>query len=78
MKRTQIYLDETDFAILQKIGKKRHQSVSALIRYAIRTTFRTPKEGLQILKDTAGIWENRTFETDQYVRFLREDDRVKG
>ncbi|NOY52613.1 MAG: ribbon-helix-helix protein, CopG family [Deltaproteobacteria bacterium] len=78
MKRTQIYLEEEDFEILQKIGEKRRQSVSALIRYAIRTTFRTPKEGLQILKDAAGLWEDRTFETDQYVRLLREDDRVRG
>ncbi len=78
MKRTQIYLEKTDFEILQKIGKKRRQSVSSLIRYAIRATFQTPQEGLEILKDVAGIWEDRTFKTDQYVRSLREDDRVKG
>lgn len=75
MKRTQIYIDDSDFEMLNKIGKQERKSVSELIRKAIKNTYKKKEEGLKVLKEAAGLWQDRDFDTQEYVRSLREDSR---
>ena len=74
MTRTQIYLGDNERKILDRISKATGASASALIRQAIRSTYRvelTREEKLEALRRSAGIWADREFTGAEYVDAIR-------
>ena len=81
MRRTQIYLDESQRRKLDGVAKRTCRTVSDLIREAIDARYAaTPKEDfLEALRaGTFGVWEKRNDlgTTDAYVRRQRHGKRL--
>lgn len=79
MKRTQIYLDEEESAILSLLSTIEKKTMSELIRDAIDRTYLHGKrvDFSQALHIVSGIWQDRNdiVNTDDYLRKLRIDRR---
>ncbi len=79
MKRTQLYIEENLFKILQDISHEQMVSISELVRKAIKKAYskETPANADTIMEKAAGIWKNRKDITsaDSYVRRMRHDTR---
>ena len=79
MVRTQLYLDEAIHARLTEIARKRHSTISALVRAALVRTYGAggPEERLRTLRAIEGLWRDREDMpgTTEYVRRLRRDTR---
>lgn len=79
MKRTQIYLDETLFYLLKEESKKQGKPMSEIIRRKLWTSFR-PEDKKRVLLESAkkvfGLWKDREFDPEIYVRKIRKGDRV--
>ena len=74
MKRTQIYIDESTYRILEKESKITGKSMSELIRESIRDrVHRRVDEILRRTEDVYGIWKDREFDVEEYIRDLRKD-----
>jgi serine/threonine protein kinase HipA of HipAB toxin-antitoxin module len=77
MRRTQIYLDESQSRLLEAQSKASGFSISHLIRAAVDTVYGkrrslTQAQKLRIAESTAGAWASRTETGADYV------DRVRG
>ncbi len=77
MKRTQIYLDEELLSILKIESKLKKKKVSMLIRETLRAKYLNKDKKLLLLEKAAGIWKDRNFNTEQYIRKLRKGKRLK-
>jgi hypothetical protein len=81
MGRTQVYLDASDLALLDRVSRATGASRSELIRRAVRATFaeRTREERIAALERSAGSWGNRDFTGAEYVDAIRGDlnDRLR-
>ncbi|MEE9430218.1 MAG: hypothetical protein V3V16_04200 [Melioribacteraceae bacterium] len=77
MKRTQIYLDEELINILKIESKLRKKKVSMLIRETLRAKYLNKDKKIVLLEKAAGIWKDRDFDTNEYVRNLRKGERLK-
>jgi hypothetical protein len=77
MKRTQIYLDEELINILKIESKLRKKKVSMLIRETLRAKYLNKDKKIVLLDKAAGIWKDRDFDTNEYVRKLRKSKRLK-
>lgn len=79
MKRTQLYLDEEEFATLEILARQRRKSLSQLVREAIRTTYfrRRTLDPKRVLEESKGLWKGRKDlpPTDEQIRRLRSDTR---
>ena len=74
MKRTQIYIDDKTFEYLKKESKLENKTISELIRDSIREKMNhNTKNIIKNLQGIFGIWKNRKFDTNEYVRKLRKD-----
>ena len=74
MKRTQIYLDEETFEYLKKESRLRGVSISEIIRESIRDKRdQNIEKILSALDKVAGVWKNRKFDTEKYIKGLRRD-----
>jgi hypothetical protein len=76
MTRTQIYLEDRDRDVLERISKASGASISELIRRAIRSTYRrelTTEEKLEALDRSFGSWRDREFTGAEYVDAIRGD-----
>ncbi|MCL5028744.1 MAG: hypothetical protein M1480_06960 [Bacteroidetes bacterium] len=76
MKRTQIYLDEDIFHVLKRESEIKKKNISSLIRDTLREKFMKKKHS-NAVEDAAGIWKDRTFDTEEYIRNLRKGNRLK-
>jgi len=81
MRRTQIYLDDAQRRKLDRVAKRSHRTVSALIREAIDARYSATARAdfLEGLRAGAfGVWKGRKDlgPTDAYVRALRRGSRV--
>ena len=81
MGRTQIYLGDEELELLDQAGKKTGASRSELIRRAVRAAYGAPvrrgrnaEERLANIRAAAGIWADRPFTGEQYVRAIRSGD----
>lgn len=77
MIRTSVYLDTECYQYLQGQSHQRGKTMSELMREIIHVTME--KDVQQILKATNriyGLWEDREFNVDEYIRHLREDRSV--
>jgi len=80
MKRTQLYLDEDVWKVLQIVSRQSGSSISDLVRQAVRERYvgaKTNRE--QVLKSVVGLWKDRRDLPDAeiYVRRLRRGDRLE-
>lgn len=74
MKRTQIYIDENTYDYLKKESQIKGTSVSEIIRESVQEKMSRKSRG--IIKSTEavfGIWKNRDFDVDDYIRTSRKD-----
>jgi Arc/MetJ-type ribon-helix-helix transcriptional regulator len=74
--RTQIYLEDRDREVLERISKASGASISELIRRAIRDRYGRPltrEERLEALRAAAGSWADRDFTGAEYVDAMRGD-----
>jgi hypothetical protein len=78
MHRTQIYFHEREWGALKLLALREKITVSELIRKAVRRIYLANKkiDFLQALDTISGLWSNRSFETDSYIRALRNDHRL--
>lgn len=81
MGRTQIYLTEVELRLLEHAERETGANRSELIRRAIRSAYGhhrprglSPKERLANLQAAAGIWADRPFTGEEYVRAIRSGD----
>lgn len=77
MKRTQIYLEEETLEYLKNESKTTGKTVSQIIRECIDS--RKSKKVSELLKRSRkayGIWKDRDFDVDEYIRDLRKDREV--
>ena len=80
MKRSQVYLLNSQWQKLITLSKQQGESVAELIRTAIDKVY-TKKNDVDFelaLRKGFGIWKKRTDigNTDNYVRMLRTDKRI--
>jgi len=77
MKRTQIYLDEEIYRYLKSESKKTGKSISEIIREKLRAEINRSRENLlKAIDETAGIWQNRTEDVEEFVRNIRKGNRI--
>jgi hypothetical protein len=81
MKRTQIYLTNEQWQELSVLSANERVPVSELIRRAIDQMYKHNghDDFDQALDAVTGMWKDRTDlgTTEEYVRSLREDDRLE-
>jgi len=74
MIRTSVYLDSECYQYLQGQSHYKGKTISELVREIIHVTMKNDVQ--QILKATNriyGLWEDREFNVDEYIRHLRQD-----
>ena len=80
MKRTQLYLEESVWKLLQIRARQSGTSVSELVRQAVREKYvGRGRSRREIFQSIVGLWKDRTDlpDTETYVRNLRKGDRLK-
>jgi len=74
MRRTQIYIDEKFYRLLKKESKTSGKTMSELIRESIKNRMnRRVEEILRRTEAVYGIWKDRKFNVEEYIRELRRD-----
>ncbi len=74
MRRTQIYIDEKFYRLLKKESKTTGKTMSEIIRESIKNRMnRRVEEILRRTEAVYGIWKNRKFDVEEYIRELRRD-----
>jgi hypothetical protein len=77
MKRTQIYIDEETYGSLKKESKLKGISISEIIRDSVHKKFSGRVERMIRATDSvSGLWSNRRFDVDSFVREVRKDRKV--
>ena len=79
MKRTQLYLDDDLWKTLHIRASQSGQSVSELVRQALREKYLGTGSRRDAMRAFVGIWKGRRDlpDTEAYVRELRKGDRQK-
>jgi len=74
MKRTQIYIDEKTYSHLENESKIKGSSISEIIRQSVRERLnRGTQKLLRSVEAIFGIWKDRKFDVDEYIRSGRKD-----
>ena len=79
MKRTQLYLEEDVWKVLQIMARQTGTSISDLVRKAVRERYVASKANReQVLMSVVGLWKDRSDlpETATYIRRLRKGSRL--
>jgi hypothetical protein len=77
MIRTQIYIDENTHKLLNKESKATGKSVSQIIRENIADKMnKKANELLNKMERVYGIWKDREFDVDDYLRDIRKDRKL--
>lgn len=72
MKRTQIYLSDSESSALRQKARESKRTVSDLIRESIdRTYLNNPDAIVAVLNASAGAWSRRKFNGASYVDSVR-------
>lgn len=77
MKRTQIYIDDQLNEALKRQSKIQKKNVSQIIRDILREKLLHHKNKASVISDFAGMWADRDFDTEKYIRELRSTNRLK-
>ena len=78
MKRTQLYLEESVWKLLQIHARQSGTSISELVRQAIRDKYAiSPAKRREAMQAVVGMWKDRTDlpDTETYIRQLRRGRR---
>ena len=78
MKRTQLYLDEGIWKLLQIHAKQSGTTISELARQAVRQKYGIwAEKRRQAMQAWVGVWKDRKDlpDTETYIRQLRKGDR---
>ncbi len=75
MKRTQIYLEETQRRALDKLAARKGKALAELIREAVdRYITDNNLEDAEYIIETSGIWKNRDdIDSQEYLTALRSE-----
>ena len=76
MKRTQLYLNDSLFEKLKKMGQKENKTISELVREGLEKAYFSVKQS-EALETIRGLWGDRKLDTARYIRSLREDRRTR-
>lgn len=77
MKRTQIYLEDETYGYLISESQKSGKTMSEVIREIIRSEIDRKRENLlEASRKVFGIWKDRDFDTNEYLRDLRRSNRL--
>jgi hypothetical protein len=77
MKRTQIYIEEDVFKILEKESKLKHKTISELVRESIKGKISLrSKEIIKNMHAVFGLWIHKKTDPERYVRVLRKDRTI--
>jgi hypothetical protein len=80
MRRTQLYLEEKDYARLMAASRSTGRTMSDLIRAAVRRAYEggmSPEERLALLRSAFGVWKDRTPSEEKFIRKLRKGTRIR-
>jgi len=80
MKRTQLYITDDIWKVLQIRAKQSHNTISELVRNAVREKYLlSPSNRKEALLGAVGLWKDRADvpDAETYVRRLRDDGRLK-
>ena len=80
MKRTQLYIDDDLWSVLQIQARQADTSVSELVRRAVRDRYgNSPGNRRRAMQDWVGIWRGRrdVSDSEAYVRRLRRGARLR-
>lgn len=80
VKRTQLYLEEDVWSLLQVLARECNSSVSDLVRQAVREKYcARAANRKEVFQSVVGLWRNRKDlpDSETYVRALRQGDRLK-
>jgi hypothetical protein len=77
MKRTQIYLDDDLYEALKAQSTIQNKKISEIISDSLKKNFRVKKHNYDKLLKIGGLWADRDFDIDEYIRNLRSGDRLK-
>jgi len=77
VRRTQIYIDETTYGNLKKESSLKGLSISEIIRESVQKKLGSRVERMLRATDSvSGIWKDRRFDVDGFVRAARKDRKV--
>ncbi len=77
MKRTQIYIDDETCGNLKRESKLKGISISEIIRDSVQKKLSGRVEMMIRATDSAsGLWRNRRFDVDEFMRKVRKDRKV--
>jgi hypothetical protein len=80
MKRTQLYIDDDLWSVLQIQARQAETSVSELVRRAVRDRYgNSPVNRRGAMLDWVGVWRDRKDigDSETYVRRLRRGTRLR-
>jgi hypothetical protein len=80
MKRTQLYMEEDVWKVLEMNAREQRRSISDLVRQAVREKYlSSPSRKREVLKAIVGLWRDRDDlnGTEAYVRELRKGERLR-
>jgi hypothetical protein len=80
MKRTQLYLDEGIWKLLEIKSRETGASISELVRQAIRDKYGvSAAKRREAMQAVVGMWKDRTDlpDTETYIRQLRKGRRLR-
>lgn len=80
MKRTQLYIDDELWSVLEIQAKQAGTSVSELVRLAIRERYAaSPETRRRAMLNWAGVWRGRKdmADSETYLRRLRKGKRLR-
>jgi predicted CopG family antitoxin len=77
MKRTQIYMDEETYGNLRRESKIKGVSISEIIRESVQKKLSGKVERMLRATDSvSGLWKDRRFDVDEFIRAARKDRRI--
>lgn len=77
MKRTQIYIDENIYNILERESHLKNKSVSELIRKSLFEKMDNKVEDIIKKTDNVfGIWKDKKVDAEEYIRTVRKDRKL--
>ena len=78
MKKTQIYLSDDLYFELKNRSRKSKKSISEVIRQTLKENLMSNKREqiLSSVDEAFGLWQNREFDTDLYIRNIRKGTRL--
>jgi len=77
MHRTQIYLDDDLYALLEGEKKRTKQSISEIIRSTLKQQLKKDRQSMiKTMEKAAGAWQETGKSPEEYVRTIRKDRQL--